>query len=365
MARIATGVAVTRAIVHRQGLGLPLDNIQRHDPSLYQAARRVYGTWRHALASAGVKPLCGPCWTQQSIIDAILDRQRSGPPLSSVWRDNRPLFRAAVNHFGNWQRALEAAGISVRFRRKWSSEEVLFDLRVWYCRGQTRIRHVDPGLADAARRYFGSLLKACEAAGLAPPGGRWSKRRIVEAIQDGYVKGRPLQIAGFRDVRLATAAKRHFGSWRVAVDAAGLTSRIPPPSRHQRTWSPTAVVLAIQEHYQAGFPSPSVWQTDSGLYSAAKKHFGTWRAAVRAAGLQPTNRRWSHELVIGEIVDRFNRGLPLTSVVFQEDSPLAGAAVRYFGSWRKALVAAGLDPKSESAQCEKQHDKEIPCNESK
>jgi hypothetical protein len=111
-----------------------------------------------------------------------------------------------------------------------------------------------------------------------------------------------------------------------------------------RTWTPDAVLAAIRAQSEPGTSVAPVWKQDTGLYSVAKKHFGTWREAVLAAGLQPAQRRWTRELVIQEILARNKRGLALTSgVVFQEDCRLAGAALRYFGSWRAAKAAAGLE----------------------
>jgi len=74
----------------------------------------------------------------------------------------------------------------------------------------------------------------------------------------------------------------------------------------------------------------------------AKRYFGTWREAVRAAGCEPARRRWSKEVVIKEIRERCRRNLPLSSILFKQDGPLAGAATRLFGSWRAALDAAGI-----------------------
>lgn len=281
-------------------------------------------------------------WSKQRVVEAIRECHRQGLPLSRVWRDDKPLFRAAVNHFGNWQNALHATGLEFKPRRKWSKEQILGDLRVRYCQGQSNIRHVDPGLADAAARYFGSLENAWEAANLDPPANRWTKRRIIEAIQDCYVRRLPLENAGCRDRKLASAAKRHFGTWRAAVEAAGLLPRLPSPVV-QREWSAGAVIEAIRALSPDGVVG-AIWKVDTGLYSTAKKRFGSWRAALQAAGLQSAQRQWSPQLVIAEILARHKRGRTLSSAIFRDDCRLGGAALRYFGTWRNALQSAGIDP---------------------
>ena len=107
----------------------------------------------------------------------------------------------------------------------------------------------------------------------------------------------------------------------------------------------TEVVLeAIREQSAAARPNAFIWRSDTGLYSVAKKHFGTWRNAVAAAGLQPAQRRWTKDLVILEIKARQTQGLSLSSGDPARDIRLIAAALRYFGGWCAAKAAAGLKP---------------------
>ena len=76
------------------------------------------------------------------------------PDCRSAWREDKPLFRAAVNHFGDWQNARRAAGLEIKPRRSWSKERILSDLRRWYCEGQRNVRLVDPALAGVAARFL-------------------------------------------------------------------------------------------------------------------------------------------------------------------------------------------------------------------
>ena len=64
-------------------------------------------------------------------------------------------------------------------------------------------------------------------------------------IQEHYINGLRLEIAGFGDKRLAANAKRYFGTWREAVKEAGLESRLPAPIK-TRTWSADEVLKAIR-----------------------------------------------------------------------------------------------------------------------
>ena len=314
----------------------------RHIHTCTAVRSGTLGVGISAIEAAGIASR--PCqrWTKARVVEALRRRHVEGPPLSHVWRDDKPLFRAAVRKFGNWHNALRAAGLEPRPYRKWSAERVVDGLRAWYRRQPCVIRRVDPALAGAAYRFFGSVSQALEAAGLAPPPGRWTPRRVIEHIQDGRVQGRPIHIAGLGDLRLAAAAKRYFGSWRAAVAAAGLAAHLPPVVV-TRCWTPQAVIDEITVCHRQGNRITELWKRDTGLYSSAKKHFGSWRAAVAAAGLEATRKQWTPELVIRELQARHARGHSLSSgAVFRDDCRLGGAAMRLFGSWPAALAAAGI-----------------------
>ena len=293
---------------------------------------------RLALLAAGIPTSTFRRWTKRSIIETLRIRAEKGPPLTNTWKDDRPLFRAAINHFGNWNTALRAAGLKFRTIRRWTKELVIDVLQRSY-HGQS-FNDIDPNLIAAAYQHFGGFYKAVEGAGLDLPCGRWSKQRIIQLIQEYYVKGHLLEIIGFGDKLLAAVAKRYFGTWLEAVKAAGLESRMPAQI-NMRSWSADKVLIAIRSMAESDRKLSGAWK-DNGLYSAAKKHFGTWRKAVLAAGIEPAQRRWSQDLVIHEIQEQYRRNQQLTRRVGGMDSPLAVAAVRYFGSWRAALVAAGI-----------------------
>jgi hypothetical protein len=58
-----------------------------------------------------------------------------GPPSSRVWRYNKLLFSAALKYFGNWQSAVQAAGLEGKPRRSWSAERVLGELEASHRQG--------------------------------------------------------------------------------------------------------------------------------------------------------------------------------------------------------------------------------------
>lgn len=227
------------------------------------------------------------------------------------------------------------------------SQVAIYRRRGWYCvplrpRSKMPVSADWPNLrieVDAIRTAF----SAKDNVGLflgEPSPRRWTDARVVAAIQDRYVKGRDLHIEGLGDIRLANAAKRRFGSWEAAVEAAGLSGKIPIKKPLQR-WTPEEVVAEIQAWHESGRRVTNICKGNQSLYNAAKLHFGSWGAAMSAAGFGSTRRSWSKQVVIDEIRERVRRGESLSSGAPINRS-LAAVAYRYFGSWRKAIRAAGI-----------------------
>lgn len=230
---------VIEAIRERQRLGLSMSSVWRDDSSLYAAAKKHFGSWRGAILALGV-PGARPLrrWTKQRVIDAILTRHQRGLSLSKTWKEDRILYDAAHRRFKSWHRAVVSAGIEPArpAQRKWTKQLVLEAIRARKNQGlpMTGITKRDPALGAAALRLFGSYELALAAAGLERPQHGWSKQRIVEAIQDRYVKGLSLKGPEARlDPELVSAAKRKFRSWRKALSAAGIPQRAPEVAKKQ------------------------------------------------------------------------------------------------------------------------------------
>jgi len=79
-------------------------------------------------------------------------------------------------------------------------------------------------------------------------------------------------------------------------------------------------------------------------------HFGSWQAALREAGVgDPSSvrriTRWDTEAIVATIRRRRVESLPLNAKAVERELPaLFAAARRRFGSWNEALRAAGIDP---------------------
>ena len=152
------------------------------------------------------------------------------------------------------------------------------------------------------------------------------------------------------EVALLRAATRYFGSWRAAVEYAGLDYE---QIRRYKTWTRDRILERIRQLHAEG--QDLSWrhvstEVDPQLAAAAtkRKHFGSWRSAIEAAGLQYGDirryREWDEQAVIDRLRELHAEGKELNAKSIEEyDITLITAARRRFDSWDKALTAAGLD----------------------
>lgn len=241
------------------------------------------------------------------VIRGILVREQDQRPLNAlgVAQDDPGLLYAARRRFGSWRQALAAAGIDadeVGHYRRWNRFEIIQQMRRMSASGRSlRRRYLarrNPGLVAAAYKYFGSWRKALAAAGLDPEqfGAQtvWNSERIIEAILLRAVKREPLGSTTVRPASLKTAAVSEFGSWAAALESAGLDPqahigfagrRSAPPVDGYRTRDDVRKALlqrhalGIANHYSA------IRQQDRCLFEAIRTHFGSCAAALRDAGL--------------------------------------------------------------------------------
>lgn len=138
----------------------------------------------------------------------------------------------------------------------------------------------------------------------AKQGRRWTKTRLVSEVKRLLPNGRPPSSTDviLRLDSLRKVAERSFGSWRQFLRAAGLDAdRV----RKQRRWSKAAVLRAVRSLGKTRLHRKMATKEDSGLVHAAASRFGSWDAALRAAGRNPSRvrkiRHWDPDLVLREI----------------------------------------------------------------
>lgn len=117
----------------------------------------------------------------------------------------------------------------------------------------------------------------------------WTPATIVAAGQAWHAEhGRPPSIADWERAAPEHPTKRpvyeHFGSWPVFIAACGLTR----PER----WSRDRVLEAFYRFrfLHGRLPRSSEWTVSTGEFPSrhtVRTHFGSWNAAVVAAGYTP------------------------------------------------------------------------------
>lgn len=182
-------VAAVRALARGKKANVGYRAVQRADPALLAAGRRLFGSWAAALRAARVdqERACPDApWTKRRVILLVKRARRRGEALdwSSVRARGDALGRAAqaavrARLFGSWERALQAAGVDAdehRRRRRWDRALVLFELRAWAAEGHAlgsgAMRADDPALHAAAARRFGCWGNAVRAVRRARAGAR-------------------------------------------------------------------------------------------------------------------------------------------------------------------------------------------------
>ena len=183
---------------------------------------------------------------------------------------------------------------------------------------------------------------------------RWTRKAIIEEIRQLNAAGDELNYSSAEEnhLNLVRAAAWHYGTWKRAIETAGLS--YDDVSKYRR-WSRERIVKGIREYQAAGGDLSWLVISSGGapaLAAAAVRvnvGFDTWYDAVTAAGIDYEKvaryRHWTPQRVVKEIQELAEKEAPLSSKLVQKNHPpLYNAAKRRFGQWDDALSAAGIDP---------------------
>jgi hypothetical protein len=180
----------------------------------------------------------------------------------------------------------------------------------------------------------------------------WTAEGVLEEIKSWKTADKPLYSHHMRQnfQELLAAGIRYFGSWRQAVEAAGIPY---DEVRKYRAWSKARIVQTVQKLHAEGtdlsFRGMMLSQYAPMVYAAIRpNHFGSWKNALTAAGLEAEEiyryKSWEDENIIEEIQRLGRSGADLSSKKMDETSnSLIATARRRFGSWGEAVSRAGLD----------------------
>ncbi len=271
--------------------------------------------------------------TVEELIDAIHRRKQAGLGLreAEVSVDNSSLRIVGKKHFNTWSKALKAAGVSApphsyALRDFKEPEDVLNEIRKRHAAGQP-LYWVDLEKATSefegrsllkwSKVFFGSYKQAVEKSGVPYPGHKVTPKPLRTKYQDpsSVIKGLKQRAASGLSMlssemrikaecggepALIDAAKREFGSLKQAIISAGLiipTKPKSPKRRPPRKWTRTLVITEIQERKKLGLSLYTTFMMrtnanggDVILHSRALQFFGTWKKALKSAGIDEDSR---------------------------------------------------------------------------
>lgn len=306
----------------------------------------------------------------------------------SISMEDKVLYRAVRRHIGDFEEVYRMFGVWKPRASQWAHADkaaIIAELRRRKAARETlhslKIRHTEYGNAflNRAVALFGNWTRALIAAGIEPPKGtrpdwvpkgtktawaptgliawaRAGKTAILAEIRRRKRAKEPLRDRRIRKERAGRAlldrARALFGSWDTALLAAGFEP--------EYGWSPwrqaakPAIVAELRRRKRAA-RSLRVEKIQSekwgrAFFDRATNLFGTWNAALIAADIEPIreNSRWpqaNKATILAEIRRRKRTGQSLSTTVLQRKEKWGGAfnarARVLFGSWRAALLAAG------------------------
>lgn len=198
--------------------------------------------------------------------------------------------------------------------------------------------------SDASRRAMRSSLLAH----YDRKGRLWTRERVTEGIRRRARRGKSLHFSAvWHDEReLYWTAQRLFRSWKGALRAARVPAEAWP---RWPEWTREHILQEIRDRRKEGkaVHFSAIWPAGKPLYWAAQRVFGSYRAALRAAGVPPDGWKrspvWTPERVVEEIRRRHRAGKPVYyRGIRHSDARLYKAGLRHHGSWRSALAAAGI-----------------------
>ena len=347
-----------------------------------------------------------------------LNQRQPGIPVQDI---PMPVYVALLHHFGGIRRARYSAGLpDIPHPHKWTQADVIAEIKRVHREG-VRIRYQDleeagrGDLVGAIGKHIGSIVRARNLARVPHPpyllvGEResWDEDRVLEEILDRAATGQPLASSRVRN-RLINAARRYFGAWQAAIEAADLdyaairmvrapydddeildTLRdlarrrprmtLAEVAKHKigcvisnRRWKLTDTIeragltkwpvrvsqdvmskpelgraLRARHRAEKKLTMTAIRRDDSPLETAIRRHYASLEAALTDVGLasELVRTKWTRARVLRELKQRRDLGLSLSPrAVEMECSSLYRTAIRLFGSYWGAATRFGAQRK--------------------
>ena len=333
---------------------------------------KQFESWTTAVETAGYEPNVTPVRrTQKALLDdlhRLADECGRKPTTTDIETHGIASPETYRNRFGSLNDALEAAGFERRTKgTKLSREELCDALRTLADElgrppTTTDMRTDGPYSEGTYVNRFGSWTAACEAAGIGhPPAQKITDQQLIDALDTlASDLGHTPTTRDMDDHGQYTAGtyRERFGSWDRALKAAGLDSeqRDTPEILSKR-----ALIIELESlKTELGQTPTTTDMNEHGQYSAQpyRDRFGSWDAALEAAGFEPAPQEPANKLSEQELLEEVNSlatelGRPPTTTDMQTHGTYSpGTYLNRFESWDAVLAAAGLERRSQdTANC--------------
>ncbi|WP_423743545.1 homing endonuclease associated repeat-containing protein [Haladaptatus sp. SPP-AMP-3] len=341
-----------------------------YSPSTYQSR---FGSWNDAICQAGLTPNSRhrPKYSNAELLSDIqtlansLDRTPTREDMRERGTHSPSTY---LERFGSWQTAVKEAGLTPRTRGVKVSEDELLralsELAESLDRIPTSTEMAEQGRFSPStyRRRFGSWNEAIERAGLSETFDKSTPRRFSdqemrdELRRMAGVLGRSPTSTEMDELGEYSAAtyRRRFGSWVNALADAGLCQdslkRSDSARIDERTLLDELRHLATElEHSPT---AEEMWKRGSHSPKTYLDRYGTWNAALEAAGLETRHSRRDgiedRELILGlRRLAKILGHVPQRKEM-EEQGPFSGMTYyNHFGSWQNAVDVAGFDAGTE------------------
>ena len=174
---------------------------------------------------------------------------------------------------------------------------------------------------------------------------KWTPEMVRHEIKRFYKKGEELTPKNVREkyAKLYYAAIKHCGSWKSAVNGAGLIYE----NLVGQPWTEEEVLKEIKNLHEKGedLSTKAIQNKLKSLHDAGYRYFGSWQKACEELGIEvKANIRWNKEKILEEIKKFHESGESLhTRNVQRKYNPLLKAAKRYYSTWEAAVSLAGFN----------------------
>lgn len=309
-----------------------------------------FSSWAEAVKEAGYTPR-GRYSDEELLKEIHRLAESSNPPSLNTDVNERGEMSPMVfiNHFGSWNEALREAGYEPR--KPYTREELIEEIHR-LADGETpptgsQMRSEGKYSKTIYRDRFGSWNEALREAGYEPNERQnIPKDELVDEIQRiGNKKVPPTLFEVAQGKFSKSTYLSRFDSWQEAVREAGYddtTTRI--------NYSDKTLLEEIQRLEKNGAPPTQYRMTQSGKFPLNRyiNRWGTWNKAIKAAGYKPNSEQnLKKDRLIKALKQLANDlgHLPRVHEVDEYGEHPVRTYERKFGSWWAAQIEAGFRPR--------------------